>query len=173
VLKWLRVVGVSFLDALAAVIGTSVIAQEFHFHPSTLLGMMVLSEIRSAIIALALGFVVYYVWRTKSSRWVWVLGLVWFVYGAVAYWNSQHYLRIVRSSHSIFWDMSGIGAARNRDIRSVDDFLVYTIPLIRTACYSIGAFSCSYLFQRGWTGWSILSKIRARSSPMDEEPANE
>lgn len=163
-LKWLRVAGIAFVDLLIAVMGTTIIDSEIHGRAYDRAKMILIEDIRSAVIAFALGFVVYYLCRNRSSRWVWVAGVIWFAQRSLIYWSSQRDLRaVLHSGHSVYWEMSGAGAAANLDIQSMGDWAGYTLPLLRTVFYSLGAFLCAYLFQRGWAGWPILSSVRVRS----------
>jgi hypothetical protein len=169
-MKWVRIAANVLLDLLIALIGTAIIGAEIHIHAYDLDRVLVIEDIRSAAIAFVLGFVFYYFRRTPTSRWLWVAGVIWFAQRAVAYWNSQHLVRVVtHSGHSIYWEMSGF----NYDPRSFNDWAFYTLPTLRTVFYSLGAFLCSELFRRGRDGWPMLSSIRIRRLFGEKESAKE
>jgi hypothetical protein len=170
VVKWLRIAAIFLADLSVAGLGPVIIAQ-LHPHGRDRVGLLQLEAARSIGIGFFLGFFVYYLWKTRSSRWVWVVGILWFAYGAVTYWNSQHYLRLSQETHSIYWEMSGVGC--RFDVQSCYDWLGYTCPLLRTIFYSAGAFLCSHLLQRGWGGWPMLSSIRIHRPFGEKEGPNE
>jgi len=174
VVKWLRIVGSFLIDLLLAVIGPTFLGAEIHIHAYDRSTMILNEDFRSAGIAFVLGFFAHYFRKTQTSRWVWTVALVWFAQRAVIYWNSQHYLRVLlQSGHSIYWEMSGAGAAFNLDVQSLNDWAFYTLPLVRTVLYSAGAFLCWYLFRRGWSGWKIFSRSRVPEPSVSSEPTSE
>jgi hypothetical protein len=168
VVKWLRIAGIFLVNLVVAAFGPATIGAEIHIHAYDWANRVLIEDIRSAGIAFVLGFFVYYFWKTPSSKWVWVAGVVWFTQRAVAYWESQHYLRVLFHSGSALEKMSGY----NYSEQSLYDWSVYTLTSLRTVFYSAGAFLCWYLFRRGWPGWKIFSRSPTPEPRVNSEPTS-
>lgn len=52
--------------------------------------MMYKTYFENAVISLALGYFVYYKWRSGPAKWVWIAGPFLFVREAVSYWHEQY-----------------------------------------------------------------------------------
>ena len=133
----LRAVGFFVAHFLAASIGTKIFEEELShvFHASTLGEMLRREYVVSVIIALALGYFVYYKWHSASGKWVWIAGALFFVYRAVSIWHTPHsVLTSAPSFGTVCLDMF-------RPIYRTDS-IVYTLTLVRTVSYSIGAWAC-------------------------------
>jgi hypothetical protein len=83
-LKVLRRVGSFVANLLTAVIGTVAIDSELYgplrpvFRKLSWQDLTVAEDILSAVCAFALGLLVFYKWRSRSAKWVWIAGtLVW------------------------------------------------------------------------------------------------
>ncbi len=77
------------------------------------------------------------------SKWVWVAGLCWFAQRAARFWLEQRAFSVMMSGHTVYWEMSGFGCGV--DIESCRDWALYTLQLLRTGFYSVGALCCSYM----------------------------
>src|SRR5580692_6358201 len=101
--KWLRSGGMFLGHLLAALIGTGIFESEIYriFAPSTSNGRLLKATILSAAIAFALGYFVFWKWRSQSAKWLWIIGLCWFGQRAVRYWIGQSSLRLLGADHSV------------------------------------------------------------------------
>ena len=95
----------------------------------------------SVLIPFGLGLSAYYTWQSSSAKWLWVAGVFWFGRGAILFWLEQRELVLAELRHPMIWEMSGTGCAVYEP--SCVDFIAYTIPLVRTVLYSMGALCCS------------------------------
>ena len=131
-------------NLLTALFGTSVIVSELYrmIPVSTRAGTLRKEVFLSAVVAFVLGYLVYYKWKLRSAQWIAVAGLCWFGWGALHFWLGQRDLRVVNGSHSILWEMAGVGCS-DYDYQSCSDLLTFTDTFVRTVFYSAGAFCCS------------------------------
>ena len=108
------------VDTLLAVIGTTVLAVDFVFHPHSVAQIM-LREV-GLIIFLAAG-IGFFIKRLRpqdnAARWVWVLPTLWLVLGLMI----RHDFLIGRASIQ----------------REGVFFFAFTVPAIRAAAFSVGA----------------------------------
>ena len=139
----LRTSGTLLGHLLTAVIGTAIIESGFWaILQSKGISVMVLKAyLFSITIPFGLGFLVSWKRRSRSANWVWVVGLCWFGSRAISYWIDQGSYRLLGVSHSVFWEMSGVGCTMNT--AACWDFIGATIPSMRTFSYSAGAWICS------------------------------
>jgi hypothetical protein len=68
--KWLRVAATLLADLFVAGLGPAIIGAEIHLRARDMHGLLLIEATRSMAIGFFLGFVVYYLWKTRSSRWV-------------------------------------------------------------------------------------------------------
>jgi hypothetical protein len=83
--NFLRTIRDLVLNLLTAALGTAIAESEFYhlFRPQTLAGIYTKELVLSGSIAFVLGCLVYFKWRSRTSQWVWVLGLVGFAWRVV------------------------------------------------------------------------------------------
>jgi len=138
-----RQVVVVLVNWLAAIFGTVVISDPF---------VRLLLPVRASVpLALAadslelacsftLGILIYWRWRRRESRWVWVPGLVLFGVGLV-----------VTGSWTLwaFWDVSKDPVWMTPE--RVVQWSVFTVPFLRTVGYSLGAYICSKAMHRKYS----------------------
>ena len=127
----LRAVGVFLGNLITAMIGTAIVTTEAFsiFHPK-MDRMLLFDDCFSAIVSFGLGCFVYYKWKFASAKYVWLVGTCLFGLRAT---------HIVTGYHgTLFAEVFG----RVSDIPNVEDWSSFTIPLVRTSFYSIGAFFC-------------------------------
>ena len=139
-----------------AVLGT-VIAQSSipRIRPKTLEGILLKEYGLSAMIAFALGYLVYHKWRQSEAMWIWVLGVLWFAQQAIHTWRIQG---LFGTLHDVYLKMSGLNSPWEPS--SLVDFTAYTIPLVRTVFYSAGAFS----------SWWFIPKLSRGIVPDGDGP---
>ncbi|HEY6350396.1 MAG TPA: hypothetical protein VI636_13395 [Candidatus Angelobacter sp.] len=91
---------------------------------------IVLTEwIGSIVFAALLGVSVQRKWRTRSAQWVWIPALLWFLCGFILFFSRDNPLLT----------FSGIACIHGRGFSCVP-YTVFTIILVRSAVYSLGAF---------------------------------
>ncbi len=110
----------------------------------------------SAFIAFGLGYFVYGKWKARSAKWVWLAGVCWFGWRALHVWYGQGAVnRLYGRSPVLLWEISGDGY--RPDPKSAETWLVYTLVMVRTAFYSVGAYCCaSYRESIGNVGRGIV-----------------
>jgi len=134
---------VFLLNVLNASIVSGILSSPFtHFGRDSIHAAILRDQLSNALAAFGLGYFVYRTWRPTASKWVWIAGLCWLGQRAVRFWYEQRTFSVIHvyQGPSIFWEMSGNGCEFN--YQSCHDFMVYTIPFLRTIFYSIGAFCC-------------------------------
>jgi hypothetical protein len=143
-----RAIGLFLLNVVIASIATNVLVAPFaRIDVNAIASSILKRDFLNAVAAIALGYFVYHRWQPVSSRWVWLAGIFWFGRRAFAFWLEQRAVSVMYQGHTIYWEMSGAGC--NFDMQSCHDWIVYTLPLIRTTFYSAGAFYCSYVRKHG------------------------
>ena len=133
---------VFLLHLLVAVVGTAIV--EFPYTPRLLASGAVISipnvlksDLLTSVTAFGLGCSVYWRWRSHPAKWVWVAGASLLV---------QRIFVTLDGSHGGFWELSG--TCPPPDIQSFINWAQGTIPCLRAAFYSVGAFCCSRLLLR-------------------------
>jgi hypothetical protein len=132
-----------FLNVILACVATNILTSPFdHGQVLNISQMIWKTTWLDALAAFGLGYSVYRWWKTPSAKWVWVAGLCWFAQRAIRFWWRQRTFSVLGGGHSIYWEMSGFGCDFERE--SCRDWALYTLQLLRTVFYSVGALSCSY-----------------------------
>jgi hypothetical protein len=108
-------------NLIAATIGPAILEAPFVHMDQPLSESVLRADYLSAASALGLGYLIRRTWRNPSAKWVWIAGFVWMAQ------------RIFVIGPHIPVLSCGPG------VRSCTDWITYTIPCIRTACYSCGA----------------------------------
>jgi hypothetical protein len=138
--------GLFLLNSAIAVVGTSILASEFRFNRQAIETYYMKRDIVNGMVAFGLGYFCYRRWQWNSSKWVWLVGLVWFGQRTIRFWIEQHGpLSAFHGSVSVFAEMSGIRAGV--DVYAFRDWSTYTIPFLHMTFYSCGAFFCSWFRQ--------------------------
>jgi hypothetical protein len=150
----LRAAGWFLGNVLTASIGTKTATDELGLshllrrivHPDTFGGRALEDDILTALIAFALGYFVYYKWRSSSAKWVWPIGLGWLTYRVLKIWFEQQALRTVTgASPPIFWELAPHASG---PVQQQFETWINTLVFLRTAFYSMGAACCSYMIGR-------------------------
>jgi hypothetical protein len=118
----LAALGTTFLENLI-----SPIVKLFTKSPAS---MVIREWICSIVISALMAALVQGRWRTSTARWVWTIGLLWFLYGLTGGFGLP-----VENRWRAF---SGIACSETRGIACVQ-FWSFTVPLVRCTFYSIGA----------------------------------
>ena len=140
-----RSAGTFLLNVIVACVVTNIITSPFsHASGATNIPqMMWKQEWLNAAASFGLGYSVYRWWQPATSKWVWMAGLCWFAQRAARFWLEQRAFSVVVSGHTIYWEMSGFGCGI--ELESCRDWSLYTLQLLRTVFYSVGALCCSYV----------------------------
>jgi len=133
------------LNILNAAIGTDMMQTVF-WNPQGFVASrwsLIQFDVVTSTVAFVLGFLVQWVWKPDTAKWVWTAGLIWFVLGAITSTGDVgSFLPELVPRESAF------------DVRNSDDenivmhWITLTMPLLRTIFYSLGAFTCSALRHR-------------------------
>lgn len=83
------------------------------------------------------GFMMYRVWRSGTSKWVWIVPALWFALRALPF-AAHSQARSVLWTNETFWAhfLGGSCASRAMDC---GDFFAFTVPFIRSLSYSLAA----------------------------------
>jgi hypothetical protein len=132
----LRFVGFVIAHTIAAVIGTAVVEHAiWRVVPTHSIVAVLWKEcMLSTICATLIGLAMWRTWRTSSAKWSWILPAAWFALGFLA-------------KRGDVW--GGIFGLHSGSVLSSPDtktFFVFTVPLIRGAFYSVGAYISSLLY---------------------------
>ncbi len=140
--KSLRAALVYFLNLLVAAVGTDALGSPFYhlFHPKTLQAPLVRESFINPVVAFGAGCFVFYRWRPAPAKWIWVSGVCWF--------GLQVFLTPGGTQRPVFSDVSGVTCFSDPGAVNCSNWVVITIPLLRTVFYSAGAW-CSWMETQG------------------------
>jgi hypothetical protein len=142
----LRALVVLLGNLATAVIGTAIwltpIEGSF-FDPMNLARSLRWGDLLSAVVPFLLGSFVWWRWRYQSAKWIGALGICWFAFRAV-----QIVFGVAPPARfgGILWEFSGNDSVP--PMSAFNEWVVYTLPLVRTVFYSTGAMCCDYLLRR-------------------------
>jgi hypothetical protein len=137
--KTVRAVGMFVLNLLLAVVFTNQLASPLlRFDVHSIQTSIVKLDFLNAAVAFGLGYFVYWRWRPVSAKWVWVAGVCWFAQRALLLLFEQRSMGVLYRDSAVYWRHFGINCGG--DFEACRDWLGYTIPSLRTAFYSAGAF---------------------------------
>jgi arginyl-tRNA synthetase len=145
----LRAAGSFVANLLTAIIGTVILDSGLYrlisifLRLGTLQASVLLEDSLSAVCAFALGFLVYYKWRSRSAKWVWLVGTILFGQRLILDLSDPLMLRLTDAES--LRELAGYGSDRYATVAS---FAAYTLPFVRTAFYSLGALCCSRFADR-------------------------
>jgi len=137
-LRALKFAGLILLNLIVAVIGTAVLdtAVRRMLPPHSIVAVIWKEAVLSIICAGLIGFAVWRTWRNSAAKWTWIIPVVWFAFG---------YLTIVGRG-DVFGRLSDFGSGSSLSTPDVRSFFAFTVPLIRAASYSAGAYLSSLLY---------------------------
>jgi hypothetical protein len=139
VVRFFRDVGEFLLNFVIAIIGTAIMESSLSQrlgHPHSVSEVLTRAWLFGPIIAALLGLFVGRRWFPKTAAWIWLLAAALFAFRALLYKASG------ASVLNPFW---GHFFAPDCliDRHACTDFFVFTIPLVRTAAYSLAAWGAS------------------------------
>jgi len=143
----LRAAGLFVLDLLGAVLVPAILESTiWRILPAhSAFAIVVKQWWLDVIVAAFMGFMMYRVWRSGTSKWAWVLPALWFAFRALPY-AMRPPARGVFSGGNGFWDdFSGAGCST--EVVSCRNFFAFTVPLTRSVSYSASAFLASRLIK--------------------------
>ncbi len=131
--KVLRAAAIYFLNLLLATIVTDIVMHPFkHYEAQSDPYYVVWQEyMLSALAAFGVGFSVYWTWRKKASKWVWVAGLCWFAWRAVSLYVEQRGM-LFGKPYDILNQISGSTCSYTSEQSVVTIDAVESVPLVRT-----------------------------------------
>jgi|SRR5215470_10275303 len=132
--RTLRFVLFLIVHTAIAIIGTAIVEHAiWRLVPAhSIVGILWKECILSAICATAIGFGVCRIWQTSSTKWAWVLPAVWFTFG------------LLTRRGDVWGGLFGL----HSDVLGAPDtraFFAFTVPLLRAAFFSLGAYISSLL----------------------------
>jgi len=156
----LRAAGIFILDLLGAVLVPAILESTiWRILPvHTALGIVVKQWCFDVTVAAFMGFMMYRSWRSATSKWAWILPALWFAFRALPY--AAHEQGVLSASGGFWAHFSGASCAAQ--MSNCPDFLVFSVPLIRSVAYSASA----------WLASRILKPL-ALNSASDSKITNE
>src|SRR5579872_314619 len=135
----LKFSGLVLVNLAIAVIGTAILETGvWRMLPTSTVGAIVWKEITLSIVCAAfIGFFMWRTWRSSAAKWTWIPAALWFAFG---------YLSIAGNGGA--WGrLSGFSSGSVLAVPDVRTFLAFTVPLIRTFSYSVGASISSVVYR--------------------------
>jgi hypothetical protein len=155
-LRILRVIAVVG-HVLTALITTNIFDNELShvLHASTPREVLHRGYALTATIAFVLGYFVYYKWHSAPGKWIWIVGVLWFVERAFSAWHEPNsVLTAGPSLGTVSYQMFGLGPN-----------IPVSLTLVRTTLYSSGAWACWYGEKYGWSALkACLNALRGGGS---------
>jgi hypothetical protein len=143
--KVVRQIVAFLLNFLVASLGTQLLTAPFDraLRSADVFYLIVSNDVLSGVAAFGLGWFVYRTRKSAEAKWIWVAGLCLFSYGAIHFALGQSSFSVLQphQGHSLSWEMSGFGC--RSDVESCRDWGLYTLQLLRTLSYSLGAACCA------------------------------
>ena len=133
-----RSVGMFLLHSIFSIVGPAIIDASLHnlipAHSGT--GIVLKAWIGSIAGAFLIALLMVRALQSRTALWVWIVRALGLAMGFVAWYGSHH--------GSLFEDtllgrFSGNTCAITLDHRPCRDFLLFTIPFVRAAAYSVGS----------------------------------
>jgi hypothetical protein len=134
--RTLRFVGFLMVHTVIAIIGTAIVEHAIWsvVPAQSVVGILWKECILSTICATSIGFGVRRIWQTSAAKRSWILPAVWFTFGFL-------------TSHGDVWGgIFGLHSGSALVAPDTKSFLVFTVPLLRAAFYSVGASVSSLLY---------------------------
>ena len=142
--------GLLTVHIVVALFGTAILESSLHRIHATSIGTVLLQAwIFSAAVAFGLGFSIQRLWPNTAAKWTWVLPALWFGFGT-----------LIAARHGAVFDQTTGRACGNG---LADPFcrgwFLFTIPFLRTGCYSAGSYVQSIL--------GSTQRLQSASGAMD------
>lgn len=120
------------VQILFALIATAILESPLQriFHPGSIATLLWREWIYSVVIGFGLGFMIQRTWPNSAAKWVWLLTALWFGFGAV---NALGH-------GAMFSQITGTACENGFGDPRCKGWFLFTIPLLRAASYSAGAY---------------------------------
>ena len=130
-LRGLKFCGLVAVHIVIALLGTAILESSLHriFRPNSIATVLWKELILSATIAFGLGFSVQRLWQNTAAKWAWVLPALWFGFGTL----------LTVGHGAIFSQITGTACENGLGDPQCRRWFLFTIPLLRTGFYSVGA----------------------------------
>ena len=123
-----------------------------------------------AIAAFAVGYFIQWKWHPRVARWMWLVGLAWFLGAIFVDWRTHAARSILgmQGAYSIWGEFTGARCAG--PTMDCLDWLIPFLIALRTACYSLGAFCC-VVFHAPLSAWaaSLMPQHSDDHPPPDQQ----
>jgi hypothetical protein len=131
----LRFVGFSIVQTVIAIVGTAIVEHAiWRLIPAhSIVGILWKECILSTICATSIGFGMRRIWRASAAKWAWILPALWFAFGFLA------------RGGDVWGGLFGLNSGTAVVVPDTKTFFAFTIPLLRAASYSVGAYISSFL----------------------------
>jgi hypothetical protein len=137
ILPALKFSGFVLINVVVAIIGTAILDTALHgaIPAHTVSAILWKETFLSIVCAGGMGFSLWRVWPNSAAKWTWVLPSAWFAVALLALTAGGH----------VFGRLFGFGSDSfgAPEIRS---FFAFTVPFIRGASYSLGAYISSLVY---------------------------
>lgn len=140
-IRALRFLGLLIAHTVVAIIGPAIVEHAiWTLVPAhSVVGLLWKEIILGALSAACIGFGIWRAWRSSVAKWTWVLAVPWFVFGFLMVHGNVFGNLLPPPSGSVLAGPDASG------------FLAFSVPLIRTIFYSLGAHISSLLMRGGVT----------------------
>jgi len=137
-LRSLKFCGLLLVNLAIAVVGTAILDTAVRrILPTSTVAAIVWKEmILSIVCAAFIGFFMWRTWRSSAAKWTWILAALWFAFG---------YLGIA-GNENVWGRLPGFSSGSVLTVPDVRTFFAFTVPLIRTISYSVGASISSLVY---------------------------
>jgi hypothetical protein len=121
-----------------AVFGTALLESPFERYAVVASGRQSFfnMDIMTSLFALGLGASIYQLLKTVTAKWIWVVGLFWYLQQL-----------IIDPKHVLLWEIEATKSAF-LDFQASANWSLYTLPCLWISFYSMGALICSQLILR-------------------------
>jgi hypothetical protein len=139
--KWLRKVGLYLGHVATALIGTAIIASPmWKLHrPRSVSGALWQDIVTGFVCAAFLRLIATKISRERLGVWVWVAIVPFFILHIVSTLAGGSADSVLAPAHDIWARIFGFDCIDERYVGQCGNFFEFTVPLVRTVAYSLGA----------------------------------
>ena len=117
------------------------------FHPTSIATLLWREWIYSVVIAFGLGFSIQRSWPNSAGKWVWLLPTLWFGFGSVIAMGQGGmfgFRPVIALGHGgMLSQITGTACENGMGDPQCRGWFLFTIPWLRAASYSAGAYVVS------------------------------
>jgi hypothetical protein len=139
--KWLRNVGLYLGHLLTALIGTAFFTTAISrlHHPTTVLQALWQETIVGFICAGLLGFAASKISSARLALWVWLAVAPFFMFHVLSTLFHGSQISVLTKNEDLWSRIFGFDCLAEHYVGRCLDFFEFTVPMDRTAAYSLGA----------------------------------